>query len=199
MPQDLNGKPMWSTVIGVVEDARYRGIRDVRFDLYVPYLQNPNEPVKHLMVRTTTNHPLSLAPVVRAEARRLDSAALVEGATTMEAIVGSATAPWRFSASTIGFLSVLAIIIATLGVYGIVKQSSVERTKEIAVRVALGASSRSIAGLVLREALIRRNGRYCPWACQRGCRQQRSGQSLIRRATSLIPSCFSRWPCYSAS
>jgi putative ABC transport system permease protein len=72
----------------------------------------------------------------------------------MEAIVGNAIAPWRFSASTIGFLSVLAIMIATLGVYGIVQQSSLERTREIAVRVALGASSRSIAGLVLREALL---------------------------------------------
>jgi predicted permease len=152
-PKDLNGKPMWSTVVGVVADARYRGIADVRFDLYVPYLQNPNDPVKHLMVRTTTD-PLVLARAIRAEALRLEPGALAEAATTMEAVVGKAIAPWRFSASTIGFLSALAIIIAILGVYGIVKQSSVERTKEIAVRVALGASSRSIVTLVLREALL---------------------------------------------
>jgi putative ABC transport system permease protein len=152
-PKDANGKPLWSTIVGVVDDARYRGITDIRFDLYVPYLQRPSEPVKHFMVRTS-HDPLTLARIIRAEARRLEPAALVEGATTMDAIVGNAIAPWRFSASTIGFLSVLAIIIATLGVYGIVRQSSLERTREIAVRVTLGASSRSIAGLVLREALF---------------------------------------------
>ena len=152
-PKDVNGKPMWSTVVGVVDDARYRGITDVRFDLYVPYLQRPNEPVKHFMVRTR-NDPLPLSRVIRAEALRLEPMALVEGATTMEAIVGNAVAPWRFSASTIGFLSVLAIVIATIGIYGIVQQSSLERTREIAVRVAVGASSRSIAALVLYEALL---------------------------------------------
>jgi predicted permease len=152
-PKDANGKPLWSTVVGVVDDARYRGIADVRFDLYVPYLQRPNEEVKHVMVRTK-NDPLPLSRTIRAEALRLEPMALVEGPTTMQAIVGNAIAPWRFSASTIGFLSVLAIIIATLGVYGIVRQSSLERTREIAVRVAVGASSGSIAGLVLREAAL---------------------------------------------
>jgi putative ABC transport system permease protein len=151
-PMDQSGRPVWSTVVGVVQDARYRGITDVRFDLYVPYLQQQNDPVKHLMVKTSLD-PVALGRVIRTEALRLESGALVEGATTMDDIVGRMMAPWRFSASTIGFLSVVAIIIASLGIYSIVRQSTAERTREIAVRVALGASSGDIAALVLREAL----------------------------------------------
>ena len=152
-PKDQNGTPVWSTVVGVVADARYRGIMDVRFDLYVPYLQNDSDPVKHFMVKTSSD-PLALGRIVRAEALRLEPGALVEGVTTMGEIVGKTMNPWRFSASTIGGVSVLAIIIATLGIYGIVRQSAVEQMREIAVRVALGASSNAIAALVLREALI---------------------------------------------
>ena len=152
-PRDPNGKPLWSTVVGVVKDARYRGISDIRFDLYVPYLQNPTDAVKHVMVRTTGD-PLALVSDIRAEARRLERGALVEGVTTMEDLVSDAIAPWKFSAWTLGFLSVLAACIAVLGVYGIVRQSSVERTREIGVRIALGASSRDIAALVLGEALL---------------------------------------------
>jgi putative ABC transport system permease protein len=151
--KDANGKPVWSTVVGVVEDARYRGIADVRFDLYVPYLQDSTSPVRHLMVRTAGD-AMALGRVIRTEALRLEPAALVEGVTTMEQIVGDAMAPWRFGASTIGFLSMVAIIIAALGVYGIVRQSAVEQTREIAVRVAMGATPNAIAALVLREGLV---------------------------------------------
>jgi ABC-type antimicrobial peptide transport system permease subunit len=105
------------------------------------------------MVKTSTD-PFAVGRAVRAEALRLEPAALVEGITTMEHVVGSAIAPWRFSASTMGFLSMLAILIATLGVYGIVRQSAVERTREIAVRVALGATPAAIAALMLRESLM---------------------------------------------
>lgn len=149
---DKDKRPLWSTVVGVVSDVRYRGLADVRFDLYVPFEQKPDAPVKHLMVRTSGN-PVALAAAIRAEARRLESTASVDGITTMEHIVDRAAAPWRFSASTLGALSLLALGLAILGVYGIVSQSVMERTREIAVRVALGALPRDVVRLVLREAM----------------------------------------------
>jgi putative ABC transport system permease protein len=152
-PKDANGQPVWSTVVGVVENARYRGITDVRFDLYVPYLQRPEDPVKHLMVRTSTD-PLSLASAIRAEAVRLEPAALVEGVKSVDEMVGCAIAPWRFSASTLAFLSALALLLAIVGVYGIVSQSVADRVREIAVRIALGALPRDIVTLVLREGVL---------------------------------------------
>lgn len=151
-PKDANGEPQWSTVVGVVQNALYRGLTDIRYDLYVPYLQNPDR-VKHLMVRTSSD-PLALASTIRAEVRSLEPTALVEGVRTMDAIVGHAMAPWRFSAWTLALLSLLALTLSMVGMYGVVSQMIVERTREIAVRTALGACSRDIIVLVLREGLI---------------------------------------------
>ena len=152
-PTDTKGQPQWSTVVGVVQDARYRGLTDVRFDLYVPYLQRPADPVKHLMVRTSADVP-SLTRTIRSEALRLEPTALVERARKMDDMVDSAIAPWRFSASTLATLSALAFALAMIGVYGVVRQAVVERVREIAVRIALGAVPRDIVRLVLHEGLL---------------------------------------------
>jgi len=149
---DKEKRPRWSTVVGVVSDVRYRGLTDVRFDLYVPFEQKPDTPVKHLMIRTSGN-PIAVAGAIRAEAKRLEPTATVDGITTMDQIVGRTVAPWRFSASTLGALGALALGLAILGVYGIVSQSVVERTREIAVRVALGAVPRDVVRLVLRDGM----------------------------------------------
>jgi hypothetical protein len=151
-PLDARGQPQWATVVGVVEDARYRGLTDPRFDLYAPYRQLTGMLVKHLMVRTA-RAPLLLADLIREDARRLESTVLVEHVATMDQLVGQAVAPWRFSVWTLGLLSGLALALAALGVYAVASQSVVERTREIAVRVAIGARPRQIAGLVLREGL----------------------------------------------
>ena len=74
-------------------------------------------------------------------------------AVLTDQLVGRAVAPWRFSASTLGLLAVLALSLASLGVYAIVTQSVQERRREIGVRVAVGALPRQIAGLVLRDIL----------------------------------------------
>lgn len=152
-PADEQGRPQWSTVVGVVEDVRYRGLTDVRFDLYVPYQQRPDVLVKHLMVRTSTDS-LRLVEPIRAEARRLESRALVERIATMDQIVGQAMAPWRFSALTLGILSGFALLLSVIAVYGLVSQFVVERKREIAIRSSLGALPRDVVQLVVREGAL---------------------------------------------
>jgi putative ABC transport system permease protein len=142
----------WPLVVGVVEDARYRGLSDPRFDLYVPYLQHSEVLVKHLMVRTR-QEPLTVVNAIRHTARTLEATALIENVRTMEGIVGAAMATWRFSASTLGLLGILALALASLGVYAIVNQSVVGRTREIGVRIAVGARPRQIATLVIGDGL----------------------------------------------
>jgi ABC-type antimicrobial peptide transport system permease subunit len=139
-------------VVGVTENARFRGLTDARFDLYLPYWQAPDVLVKHLMVRTSQD-PLSLTASIRIAAQSLDRTALVEGVSTMDRLVDRAIAPWRFSVSTLGLLSLLAIALASMGIYAVVSQSVLERTREIGVRVAVGALPRQIASLVLRDSL----------------------------------------------
>jgi len=152
--QGLNaqGQPRWATVVGVVQDARYRGINDPRYDLYLPQAQIPGMRVKHLMVRTTAD-ALSLTSSIRAEARRLDPAVLVENAVVMSSFVERATAPWRFSAWTLGLLGGIALALASFGVFATLSQSVVERTREIGIRVAVGALPRQVSALVLREGV----------------------------------------------
>lgn len=149
---DAQGQPRWATVVGVVQDARYRGINDPRYDLYLPQAQVPGMRVKHLMVRTTVD-AASLTSAIRAEARRLDPTVLVENAVVMSSFVERATAPWRFSAWTLGLLGLIALSLASFGVFATLSQSVVERTREIGIRVAVGALPRQVSALVLREGV----------------------------------------------
>jgi len=149
---DQQGNASWATVVGVAGNARYRGLTDLRFDLYVPHLQAPGLLVQHLMVKTAGD-PLLLAGPIREQARSIDSSALVERTTAMEDILAQATGPWRFSTWTLGFLSLLAVALASLGLYTTVSQSVVERTREISIRVAVGAVRRQIVQLVLRDSM----------------------------------------------
>jgi ABC-type antimicrobial peptide transport system permease subunit len=96
----------------------------------------------------------TMSRTLRAEAIRLDPTALVEGARAMDDVVSDAIAPWRFSATTIAILSALALGLAIMGVYGVVRQAVIERVREIAVRVALGALPHDIVRLVLNEGLL---------------------------------------------
>jgi predicted permease len=149
---DERGRARWATVIGVVQDARYRGINDLRYDLYLPEAQIPGMRVKHLMVRSAMA-PAALTSSIRAEARRLDPTVLVENAVAMSSFVERATAPWRFSAWTLGLLGVIALALASFGVFATLSQSVVERTREIGIRVAVGALPRQVSALVLREGV----------------------------------------------
>jgi putative ABC transport system permease protein len=149
---DEQGQPRWATVVGVVQDARYRGINDPRYDLYLPQAQIPGMRVKHLMVRTTTD-AASLTSSIRAEARHLDPTVLVENAVVMSSFVERATAPWRFSAWTLGLLGAIALALASFGVFATLSQSVVERTREIGIRVAVGALPRQVSALLLREGV----------------------------------------------
>jgi putative ABC transport system permease protein len=130
---------------------RYRGLTDPRFDLYLPHTQSDLR-VKHLMVRSSAE-PSLLAGAIRAEARRLEPAVLVENVEMMGDIIRAATAAWRFSASTLAILGALALALAVVGIYATVSQSVVERTREIGIRVAVGAMPQHIRRLVLREGL----------------------------------------------
>jgi putative ABC transport system permease protein len=152
-PLPPSGEPPWATVVGVAEDVRYRGLHDPRYDVYLAYQQITGVLVKHLMVRTSLE-PAAMASTIRGEVLQVDRTALVENVTTMERMVNAATAPWRFSASTLTILAVVAIALASLGVAAVLTQAVVERRREIGVRIAVGAQPRHIAGLVMREGVL---------------------------------------------
>jgi putative ABC transport system permease protein len=147
-PED-GKKPGWQTVVGVVEDARYREVEMPRFDLYLPYRQAPNQ-VQHFMVRLSGD-PLAAAPALRSAVASLDPEARVEGISTMEEVVGRAFAPWRFSSIVVSAFAVIALTFAAVGIATLVAFAVTQRTREIGVRVALGAQTRDVVVLVASE------------------------------------------------
>lgn len=135
---DDDGAPRFQTVVGVVEDARYRGVLRPYFDLYVPYRQSNPQP-NQVVVRTTVP-PDALAPVLRRELAELDPEIAVDGIATLGALVERELHPWRFGAQLFSFLGATAAVLAILGLFGLLTLSVRERVRELGIRAALGSS-----------------------------------------------------------
>jgi putative ABC transport system permease protein len=147
------GRQAWREVVGVVSDVRYRGLNDVQPDMYDPAAQTPM-PASDLIVRTRTG-PLAVLPAVEREARALDPRVIISRVETLEAIVARARAPWRFSAWIFSIFALLALLLSTVGLAGLVALDVASRRHEFAIRSALGAGARAIVGGVLATALAR--------------------------------------------
>jgi putative ABC transport system permease protein len=142
----------WLTVVGVVADARYRELPQGRLDLYMSYRQ-ANHHVQHLMVRTRSQEWAALAPAIRAAVRAIDAGQPVSDVITMRQVVDDALGGPRFAARLFSAFAVVAVLLAALGLYGLLAYSVTRRTREIGVRVALGARPVDVSRLVLGEGM----------------------------------------------
>jgi putative ABC transport system permease protein len=144
--------PVWCTIVGIAADARYRELEDVRFDLYMPLEQWGSAFVNHLAVRTTSD-PVALLPTVRREIAALDPSQAATRVATMEELVSANLARSRFSAALLCGLSVLALLLAAIGIYGLLAYTISLGSGEIGIRLALGAQGRDIWRLIAGQGM----------------------------------------------
>ncbi|MBA2340745.1 MAG: ABC transporter permease [Pyrinomonadaceae bacterium] len=142
----------WRTVVGVVSDVRYRELSSVRYDVYVPYRQS-TVTFRYVTIRTATD-PLALIPTLRREVSALDETQAVADVRTMEQLVARSLARPRFSMLLLGFFAFFAAALSSVGIYGILSYSVMQRTNEIGIRVALGAQRSDILKLVIRQGMV---------------------------------------------
>ncbi len=144
------------TVIGVVEDVKNAGIdRPAGTELYLPYTQKHGSGNNDAFVVLRSNGDASsLAGAVRQEVQAIDPTIPVSHVRLMEDVLSSAQARPRFLTLLLSLFSGIALVIATVGIYGVISYSVARRSKEFGLRMALGARPTNILGLVLKQGVL---------------------------------------------
>ena len=140
-------------IVGVVKDARYFGLRGDTEPMAYTAAWRSGVTAMTLCVRTSVD-PDSIVEAVRREATAIDSAVPMLQARTMEQQVDNNVLQERLVATLSGFFGVLALVLAAIGLYGLMAHTVTGRSKEIGIRMALGAEQRGVLWLILKDALV---------------------------------------------
>ena len=141
------------TVIGVVRHVKNYGVAvESREELFVTHTQRPTQ--RLVIAVRSAGDVESLAASVRRVVAELDATMPVANVRTMQDIVGATVAAPRLSAAVSGIVAALALVLATVGLYGVLAFTVGQRSHEIGVRMALGAAPTSVAGMIVGQALV---------------------------------------------
>jgi ABC-type antimicrobial peptide transport system permease subunit len=141
-------------IIGVTQDAKYLNLREQPpRTYYTYYFQQPGQSSITFQLRTS-GEPRDYAGTIQRVMRDIDPQVQVVGLQTMAEVVDQSLVQERFIAQTASAFSVIALLLACVGLYGVMSYTVTRRTNEIGIRMALGARSRDVVGLVMREVVL---------------------------------------------
>ena len=157
---DIESKDPWKTVVGVYADLKHMGPEaETRPEIMFPYEQTHEYWVTRFMrglsvVVRTTSDPMILLPAARRVVRSVDPSVPLVEPRPMTTLVSDSVAQPRFRSTLLVSFAGLAVLLAVVGIYGVVGFNVGQRTHEISVRIALGAQRASVVGLIVRQELV---------------------------------------------
>ena len=148
----FDDKQSWMSIVGIIADVKQLGLdSSAKPEVYFPYLQVA-APEMSLVIRTSSN-PLSLAAALKSQIQMIDKDLPIDDAKTMQQLLAESSSGRRFNMLLLSVFAVVALVLAIVGIYGVMSYTVARRTHEIGIRVAVGAQPLDVFRMVIGQGM----------------------------------------------